>query len=313
MMKTLNKLATIALLIGTGQTFAGDSLSANLHTTEPGNLQASAMEIMSADELSVVRGGTFFAPLTPNQVVIAITGFAAQAAGGANNIRFQTNSSFSGAGGSHVVTCNAPWIRLDGTILAPGQISAGNYANHRLSAADVGLSFGLGVGMPFMSKGCTNSQFAIKNQVMLSETTAAAIIDRKQFKISQIKTPQEGQLLTQRWRNEDTWFRWGVTQAEAARDNALYAMNALSEALGEQTRICFEPSSDAAAAKVCHDIYQGSVSAASLKVNNYINDFQKYATEAGKAAAQHAKTMGLRYEKTLFEKPTYSMSSTKVQ
>lgn len=293
-MKTCKKMAAIALLIGTSQAFASESLLASWQPPELSGLQASAMEPMSANELSGIKGGkTFYSTLSSNQITIAITGFTALVAGGIGNIFIQVDEPSSiGSKMLDTIICQGGF-KLVGTLVGQSQISGANVDPKRdFGPADVGLSLGAGLGLAFLANGCSRAVYALDHGIMLAKKTGLDIEDLKTAAINAEGTVGR-KLLRDKWNEQDRWFMWALNNGVQARDNIEEAAADQSELrstrftcnrLGIFYTLCLQRGQDYMA-KEDAKILENSVS------------LKKWAIEAGKAMRERGNSIRLQYSK----------------
>ena len=302
-MKVFNKLAVIALVVGTSQVFASDNLSASWQLPEQGSLQASAMVSMSVDEMSSVEGGTYYGPLTANQVIMTITGFGIAAPGNVGKVFVKLGDLSEGWGSTDGVFCQAG-IAMAGQFMSQSQISAGKVDEKTLGAADVALAFSTGVGIGFLQIGCRQALYAYQNQIRKSQIQAREIVKKKDEKIASTP-PSNRRMLIAKFDEQDQWFKWALDSAQRDRDEIERLMKDWKE-LKPVAEMC---SATGLGYYPCAKYYNRKSLLNRMSISNKIDDFKSSLLSVGRAQIERRKWIDLQYPKigTLVT-PTYDIN-----
>lgn len=280
-MKTLRNLAALVAVVGISHSLAGTALASDWQPLAADKPSLEPLGVLSTEEMAGIEGGTYFAPLTRNQLTIAITAGVSFLISGSGSIFIKIGDLSTGAQFADLVVCKAGF-GLAATALGQSQISAGRIDERNLGLADVGLALGYGVGLGFLSTGCTWSIAAL-------EAKAREVVSKKDAALANPGGFGGRRKLLEKWDEQDKWYDWAVDTALAARDS-IETLAVENRQLKEQRSLCW---ATGALAPVCYVNYTIRINAKAREINNKIAEFKRYMNSAGHAVRERAWWIGM--------------------
>lgn len=295
-MKVFKKMALVALLAATTQSFAGEVLSSSGTLLGPAVRDVGELAPMSTSELASVEGGTYFGPLTPNQIIMSVIGGVAFAVGGSPGLYINVGPvNHSGAKVIDHMFCST-FPKVATAMLTQSQLSAAKKDDDRtVGYADIAIGLTYGIGFQLLATGCHYAASVIE-QKMLVEEKLGEINAQKGRRLLAMTDTKSRKMLTDKWEKHDRWVKWALDNAVIQRDGVEKYTALKEEAIRTRSECWFGGPKTVAQ---CNDYYNKQILSVGIEITRHMSEFEKALEQVGLAQRDHAESVGI-FNRELF-------------
>lgn len=297
-MKVFKKMALVALLAATTQSFAGEIMSSSEALPGPAVSETGGLAPMSISELASVEGGTFFAPISSNQMIMSIIGGVAYAVGGAPGLYITVGPvGHSGAKVIDHLFCSVT-TRMATVMLLQSQFAALRAENDRTAGyADMAIALTYGIGFQLLATGCHYAATVIEQKITVKQQLNE-IKEKKGRKLLALPDDKSRKMLTDKWWDQDRWVAWALSTANTERDSILYNRDLELETLRLRSECVLR---GPAVYPACVKRFTDELGLVMSAIETHTSNFKKAVEQNGLAQRDHAVSLGV-FNRELFNK-----------
>lgn len=295
-MKVFKKMALVALLAATTQSFASEVMSSSGALLGPAVREIGELVPMSTSELASVQGGTYWAPLGVEQIVMSIIGGVAFAVGGSPGLYINVGP-VNHSGGKvvdHMICSTLPKVAT--AMLTQSQLSAIKKDDRGVGYSDMAIGLTYGIGFQLLATGCHYAASAI-DQVILVKKQLDEIDAIKGRRLLAITDTKSRKMLTDKWEKHDLWVKWALDNAVIQRDD-VEKYTAIEEQTQREFGFCFNAGSGASYAQ-CNIQLTKKLNSVKNTIELRMDELKKALEQVGLAQRDHALSLGI-FNRELF-------------